>query len=118
MFACVRRLGKLGIEESAIRIKAQGGIEGYFTIIVCRACPDPPCAKVCPTKALVPREGGGVILNKEKCVKCGACAQACIIRAISFDKEGYPVICIHCGYCVQYCPHGILSLVEVGEVIH
>jgi len=29
-----------------------GGMERGFTVVVCRACNDPPCAKVCPTGAL------------------------------------------------------------------
>lgn len=114
MFACARRFPEGGLAKSAIHIRSVGGFERGFTVIVCRACPDPPCAKVCPTNALIPRRGGGVVLNAGKCIGCGLCVQACPFGAIQWDVDiNKPVVCVHCGYCVTYCPHGVLSLEEV-----
>ncbi|MCX8176661.1 MAG: [Fe-S]-binding protein, partial [Candidatus Bathyarchaeota archaeon] len=48
MFACNRRFGEAGISKSAIRVVSAGGVERGFVVIVCRACLDPPCARVCP----------------------------------------------------------------------
>ncbi|MEM1898484.1 MAG: hypothetical protein QXD36_05280, partial [Sulfolobales archaeon] len=62
MLACSRRFGVVGHSKSAIWVRSAGGFERGFTLVVCRACRDPPCARVCPTKALKLREGGGVIL--------------------------------------------------------
>ncbi|HJH25796.1 MAG TPA: [Fe-S]-binding protein [Methanophagales archaeon] len=87
MFACSRRVGRGGFDKSAIRVRSAGGIERGFVIVVCRACENPPCAKVCPTGALRERKGGGVILNEDKCIGCGFCAQACIMGAIFWDNE-------------------------------
>ena len=45
-------------------------------------------------------------VDKEKCVGCGACVEACPVQAISMD-EGKAVIsslCVDCGRCVQACP--------------
>lgn len=118
MFACARRSGEAGLGKNSIWIRSVGGMARGFTVVVCRACEDPPCAKVCPTEALIPRKGGGVRLNLKKCIGCGHCKDACILNAIFWDEENNkPLICNHCGYCVSYCPHGVLA-VEEKEVVH
>jgi len=114
MFACARRFGKAGLAATAIHVRSAGGMERGFAVIVCRACPDPPCAKVCPTNALKPKPGGGVILLTNKCIGCGNCVKACPLKAVFWDEErNKPVICVHCGYCVDFCPHEVLAVKEV-----
>ena len=116
MFACSRRLGLGGHGKSAIHIRSVGGFERGFTVIVCRACISPPCAKVCPTGALRPREGGGIVFNPSKCIGCGICVDACIIGAIQWDYEkNKPIVCVYCGYCADYCPHNVIELEEVSK---
>lgn len=113
MFACARRYGEGGLAKSCIMIRSRGGMSRGFTVVVCRACEDPPCAKVCPTDALKPRKGGGVILIPSLCIGCGHCKEECVIGAIFWDEENNkPLTCAHCGYCVQYCPHGVLKMEE------
>ncbi|MFN2285356.1 MAG: [Fe-S]-binding protein, partial [Anaerolineae bacterium] len=73
MFACVRRTGNGGLENACIHVRSAGGIRKGFVVIVCRACPDPPCARVCPTDALTPREGGGVRFKANLCIGCHNC---------------------------------------------
>ena len=68
MLACSERLGYAGLTKSAIRIVTPGGVERGFTVIVCRACKDPPCARVCPEAALKVRQGGGILLDPSKCI--------------------------------------------------
>jgi len=111
MFACSRRDGHAGLSNSCIGVKTAGGFEGDMTIVVCRACADPPCAKVCPTNALIPKTSGGVRLEKSKCIGCKLCQQTCVIDAVFWNKEeNKPVICIQCGYCVGFCPHKVIDL--------
>lgn len=87
----------------------------------CIACPDMPCATVCPTEALsVPADGwqgyrlGSVRLVPERCVTfrgtpCQACADACPVgdRALVMDEAGHPVLkregCVGCGVCIRAC---------------
>lgn len=114
MFACSSRLGFTGLEKSAIRVMSSGGVERGFTVVVCRACNDPPCARACPEDALIQRPGGGVILKPEKCVGCGHCVEACDIGAIRIDEDlQKPIVCVYCGYCAQFCPHKVIALEEV-----
>lgn len=110
MFACARRQGEGGLAGACIGIRSIGGMERGFTVIVCRACDDPACAKVCPTDALKPQKGGGVRLDAAACIGCGNCRDACLVGAVFWDEEiNKPMICIHCGYCARFCPHGVLK---------
>ncbi|RLF18623.1 MAG: [Fe-S]-binding protein [Thermoprotei archaeon] len=114
MFACTRRLGYAGLGKSAIKIRSAGGVERGFVVIVCRACPDPPCAKVCPVDAITLRKGGGVLVNASICIGCELCREACPFNAVGWDDEANkPVICVHCGQCVEFCPHNVLRVEEV-----
>ena len=112
MFACTRRVGKAGLSKSCINVKSIGGMGRGFSIVVCRACINPPCASVCPTKALREKKGGGVLLDPKKCIGCGNCKNACVVNAVFMDNKNRPMICIQCGYCVKYCPYGVLGIVK------
>ena len=109
MFACARVHGEAGLAKTCIGVRSAGGMERGLKVIVCRACEDPPCMKVCPTGALTERQGGGVHLHIDKCDGCGHCKDACIIGAVFWDDEiNKPMICNHCGYCAKFCPYGVL----------
>lgn len=114
MFACSRiRTGTVSLQNSAIKVRTQGGIEGDFRVVVCRGCEDPACVRACPTGALEKKPDGRVAFHKELCQGCGNCEKACLIGAITLGKEKLPIKCIHCGACVDFCPHGVL---EMGDV--
>jgi len=114
MFACTRRTGQAGLDASCIHVRSAGGIRKGFVVVVCRACPDPPCARVCPTDALVARSGGGVRLNASLCIGCHNCEEACPFGAVLWDREqGKPQICVYCGYCAGYCPYDVIALEEI-----
>lgn len=113
MFACARRQGEAGLAKTCIGVRSLGGMTRGFMVTVCRACPDPPCRRVCPAGALELRKGGGVRLNSARCLGCGLCREACLLGAVFWDDEiNKPMICLHCGYCVKFCPHGVLALVK------
>lgn len=113
MFACSRKNGEIGNSSSAILAVSLSGFERGATVIFCRACPEAPCAQVCPTEALKPRKGGGVVYKEDLCLRCHNCVKACTINAIFIREDRKISVCIHCGYCVDYCPHGVLALEEV-----
>lgn len=104
------------IQKSCIKIKTYGGVSGKFVETVCQGCLEPACAEVCPTEALMPRKGGGVILTAKKCIGCRRCMAACRINAVDFDEDlNQPIICRHCGMCAKYCPHDCLTMEETPE---
>jgi Fe-S-cluster-containing dehydrogenase component len=100
------------ITKSSIVIKTSGGIEGKFFSTVCLGCiSEIACVEACPSNALEPRQGGGVLLNKDNCIGCKRCVEACIAKAVFFDEETKkPIICKHCGVCVKFCPHECLEM--------
>lgn len=106
------------LAKSAIKVKT-GGLHNTLVGVVCIACTgEPACAQACPTEALVPREGGGVVLHEEKCIGCRKCEENCIVGAVNFDEEhNLPIICKHCGVCVNFCPHGCLRMEEKDNVL-
>lgn len=115
MFACARRRGEGGIAESCIHVRSTGGMERGFTVVVCNACEDPPCVKVCPTGAISQSKGRAIMLDFSKCSGCGFCKTACIIGAIFWNEEtNKPMICSQCGYCSNYCPYGVLKSEKAG----
>mgnify|MGYP005851328865 CR=1 FL=1 len=114
MFVCSRRFGVAGTSKSAIKIHSVAGFESGFTVEVCRACKDPPCAAVCPTGALESRDGFGVKFDSKKCIGCKNCQKACVLNAVFWDYDtNKPIICIYCGVCAKFCPYNVLKLEEV-----
>lgn len=115
--ACARLVHKmLSWNTSGIRISTAGGVSTGFEAKVCVACSPAPCALVCPTEALTQRRGGGVIMKRNLCIRCGECARACPVDAIYIPShDGTPYLCIHCGRCVAFCPQGCLEFNDVPE---
>lgn len=88
----------------------------YFCPPVTRMCPE------VPTK-LADRFRGLQLLDKNKCIGCGICANTCPNSAIKIvkarigpdhdKKRWFPSIdighCLFCGLCIDQCPHDALS---------
>jgi uncharacterized protein (DUF362 family) len=53
-----------------------------------------------------------IVVDEDKCVKCGICARKCPAKAIILKP--YPIInskkCIRCFCCIEVCPHHALHL--------
>ncbi len=78
----------------------------------CRGCRR--CSRVCPAGAITRVEVEGrdrllAVIDRSKCIGCGACAAACRPQAISLQKFtaprlAHPEKCIGCGACDHICP--------------
>lgn len=113
--ACARLVHRnLSWDTAGIRISSSGGLSTGFEARTCLACLPAPCAAACPTGAFSQRKGGGVVVKKSLCIRCGECARACPVDAVYLDPAGEPFVCIHCGRCVSFCPHDCLELADVG----
>ncbi len=117
MYACSRTWHQaLTVSKSALRVRAYAGVEGAFSIRVCRACDDPDCVRACPTGALSKSQKGHIKLDPDKCNGCMECVKACLIQGLQWDWEtGRPIPCLQCGVCARYCPNGVIAIVEEQE---
>lgn len=48
-----------------------------FIPVLCNQCDSPECMEVCPTEAIYRDDEGLVALNRDLCITCGACVEAC-----------------------------------------
>ncbi|CAM2058392.1 4Fe-4S ferredoxin iron-sulfur binding domain protein [Desulfovibrionales bacterium] len=55
-------------------------------LLLCNHCEQPPCVRVCPTKATYKRKSDGVVLmDYHRCIGCRFCMAACPFGARSFN---------------------------------
>ncbi len=98
---------------------------------MCNHCDNPPCVRVCPTKATFQREDGIVMMDFHRCIGCRYCMAACPYGSRSFNfmdprpyiREqtiNFPTrtkgVVEKCEFCAERLAEGkIPACVEVSE---
>jgi Fe-S-cluster-containing hydrogenase component 2 len=104
---------------SKSRIAAIAFLEGkyplpYNFVSTCRQCADAPCLAICPVGAIdrLLDQTKRVVIDRDSCIGCGKCVDACPFGAMLFAKEAKKVFkCELCNgnpACASICPSGAI----------
>ncbi|MBV8084516.1 MAG: 4Fe-4S dicluster domain-containing protein [Chloroflexi bacterium] len=90
--------------------------KGFFVPKMCNHCEDSPCDQVCPVGATFRAPDGVVLIDKDYCIGCRYCIQACPYGCRFFNPETRTADkCTMCYHritkglqpaCVEVCPTG------------
>ncbi|HXH60495.1 MAG TPA: 4Fe-4S dicluster domain-containing protein [Fimbriimonadaceae bacterium] len=93
-------------------------VKRHFLVQRCNHCTNPPCVAICPVNALTKRADGIVDVDRDACIGCRACMQACPYDALYMNDDLKAVEkCHFCAHrveqgmepaCVTVCPVGAI----------
>lgn len=94
----------LGVNRTWVKYVEHGAypdVRRTFQVTRCNHCENPPCVRICPVTAMYQRTDGIVEFDKDACIGCKACMQACPYDAIHIDPETHTAAKCH------YCAHRV-----------
>ncbi len=98
------------------------GLKERPAVVLCNHCAEPPCVRVCPTKATFKRPDGIVMMDYHRCIGCRFCIAGCPYGARSmnfrdprpFIRELNPEfpartkgVVEKCNFCVERVEQGL-----------
>ena len=86
-------------------------IRRHFAVLRCNHCTNAPCVTICPVNALEKRKDGIVDIDRDICIGCRACMQACPYDAIFLNEESGSIEKCH------YCAHRVEKGLEPACVV-
>lgn len=91
----------VGVARRHVYIMEEGTPYERSFSVACRHCAEPYCLPVCPVEAISKREDGIVQTNKEECISCMSCLDACPFGIPAFwtDADGNISPQEKCTYC-------------------
>ncbi|HMS18022.1 MAG TPA: 4Fe-4S dicluster domain-containing protein, partial [Planctomycetota bacterium] len=100
-------------------------VRRHFTVLRCNHCDEAPCVEICPVNALHKRPDAIVDLNRDVCIGCRACMQACPYDALYLNEDtGTAEKCHYCAHrtevglepaCVVVCPERAIVAGDVED---
>jgi Fe-S-cluster-containing dehydrogenase component len=100
-----------------------GGVKVFFVPKLCNHCADSPCVQVCPVGATFDSPDGVVLVDKDRCLGCRYCVQACPYGCRYIDPRTHTAdkctLCYHritkglTTACCEACPTGTRQLVDL-----
>jgi Fe-S-cluster-containing dehydrogenase component len=100
-------------------------------LVFCNHCDNPPCVRVCPTKATWKRDDGIVMMDQHRCIGCRYCMAACPYGSRNYNwkdprpfiksrNPDYPTrsngVVEKCTFCAERLDEGLMpACVEVSK---
>lgn len=119
----------IGVRFRQVRKRESGrfpNVQVQALSLACNHCENPYCVKACPTKAMWQREDGLVLVNQDRCIGCGLCADFCPYGAPQLNKSRKKIEkCTLCAdrlredlqpACATLCPTGALQFGKWEEI--
>ncbi len=117
--------GKGGVGKTVISAALASHLSKKFDLVAIDADVDCPNLQLLFSGELEKREPIScsklAVVDREKCVECGACKDVCRFGALDYSNGPHidELLCEGCGACCVACPHGAIKLVEEesGEML-
>ena len=98
-------------------------VRRFFSVLRCNHCDNAPCVTICPVTALFRRDDGIIDFDRDVCIGCKACMQACPYDALYMHPDnGTAEKCNFCAHrvekeleppCATVCP---TEAIVVGDM--
>ncbi len=116
----IKKDGEVVVESISVKAKTSRDapqedpdvLRTFFVPKLCNHCANPPCVQVCPVGATFSTKDGAVIVDKNRCIGCRYCIQACPYGARYLDPRTRTAD--KCTFCYHRVVKGLLpACVEV-----